>query len=75
MTCGQRALVFQAEVMRGIQAEGVDVVDIGLVSTPLFNFACAHYSEPVLRLNLKAKTREMMEEKVKEVSDLMRAHL
>ncbi|MBI2436880.1 MAG: phosphomannomutase/phosphoglucomutase [Candidatus Magasanikbacteria bacterium] len=36
---------FQAEVMRGITDEGVDVVDIGLVSTPLFNFACAHYRE------------------------------
>jgi phosphomannomutase len=34
---------FQREVMRGITDEGIDVVDIGLASTPLFNFAVAHY--------------------------------
>lgn len=32
-------------VMKGIQDEGVDVVNIGLATTPLFNFACANYSE------------------------------
>lgn len=37
--------LFQFEVMRGITDEGVDVVDIGLATTPLFNFACAHYPE------------------------------
>lgn len=36
---------FQQQVMQGIQDEGVDVVDIGLASTPLFNFACANYPE------------------------------
>lgn len=36
---------FQAEVIRGVRDEGVEAVDIGLVSTPLFNFACANYSE------------------------------
>lgn len=37
--------VFTPAVIRGITDEGVDVVEIGLASTPLFNFACAHYSE------------------------------
>ncbi len=32
-------------VSQGVQEEGVSVVDVGLVSTPLFNFACAHYPE------------------------------
>ncbi|HYE59817.1 MAG TPA: phosphomannomutase/phosphoglucomutase [Candidatus Kapabacteria bacterium] len=36
---------FQAAVIRGMIDEGIDVVDIGLTSTPLFNFACAHYPE------------------------------
>ncbi len=36
---------FTPAVIRGITDEGVDVVEIGLASTPLFNFACAHYSE------------------------------
>jgi phosphomannomutase len=36
---------FQKEVMRGITDEGVNVIDIGLASTPLFNFAVAHYLE------------------------------
>jgi phosphomannomutase len=34
---------FQKEVMRGITDEGINVIDIGLTSTPLFNFAVAHY--------------------------------
>lgn len=37
--------VFQRALMQGVQDENVEVVDIGLVSTPLFNFACANYSE------------------------------
>ncbi len=36
---------FQAEVIRAITDQGLNVVNIGLVSTPLFNFACAHYPE------------------------------
>lgn len=36
---------FADEVIRGLNDEYLDVVDIGLVSTPLFNFACTHYSE------------------------------
>lgn len=36
---------FQEAVIQGVLHEGVHVVDIGLTSTPLFNFACAHYSE------------------------------
>ncbi len=34
---------FAKKVIEGIQAHGVSVVDIGLTSTPVFNFACAHY--------------------------------
>ena len=36
---------FQQALMRGVSDENVAVVDIGLVSTPLFNFACANYAE------------------------------
>ncbi len=36
---------FQKELIRGMNDEGVSVVNIGLTSTPLFNFACAHYSD------------------------------
>ncbi len=35
----------QHALMRGVSDEGVEVVDVGLVSTPLFNFACANYRE------------------------------
>lgn len=35
----------QQALMSGVKDEGVEVVDIGLVSTPLFNFACANYPE------------------------------
>ncbi|OGH92744.1 MAG: hypothetical protein A2563_03685 [Candidatus Magasanikbacteria bacterium RIFOXYD1_FULL_40_23] len=35
----------QQALMRGVKDETVEVVDIGLVSTPLFNFACANYPE------------------------------
>ncbi|MCF6276759.1 MAG: phosphomannomutase/phosphoglucomutase [Candidatus Magasanikbacteria bacterium] len=38
---------FANAVIKGINYEGIDVVKIGLTSTPLFNFACAHYSEHV----------------------------
>ena len=36
--------LLSAAVMRGIQDEGVSVVNIGLSSTPLFNFACANFN-------------------------------
>lgn len=36
---------FQQAVIQGITDEGVSVVDVGLVSTPLFNFSVAHYPE------------------------------
>lgn len=36
---------FAAAVIRGINDEGAPVIDIGLATTPLFNFACAHYPE------------------------------
>lgn len=35
----------QQALMQGVSDEKVEVVDIGLVSTPLFNFACANYPE------------------------------
>ncbi len=34
-----------AAVMHGIQDEGVNIVNIGLTSTPLFNFTCANFPE------------------------------
>ncbi len=36
---------FEAAVVRAITDQGLDVVRIGLCSTPFFNFACAHYPE------------------------------
>jgi phosphomannomutase len=36
---------FAEAVIRGITDEGASVVDIGQATTPLFNFACAHYPE------------------------------
>ncbi len=39
------SLPFSREVTRGLTEQGIDVVEIGLVSTPLFNFTCAHYPE------------------------------
>ncbi len=32
-------------VIRGLTKEGLDAVDIGLASTPLFNFACTNYAD------------------------------
>jgi phosphomannomutase len=34
--------MYQEQVIKGINDEGVGVVDIGLTTTPLFNFSCAH---------------------------------
>ncbi len=39
------SLGFQSQVMEGVTDEGVEAVDIGLCSTPLFNFATAEYPE------------------------------
>ncbi|MFA6547585.1 MAG: phosphomannomutase/phosphoglucomutase [Candidatus Magasanikbacteria bacterium] len=36
---------YAKEVIRGLNDEGLNVVDIGLASTPLFNFACTFYPE------------------------------
>lgn len=36
---------FASAIRKAVVNSGMDVVDIGLVSTPLFNFACAHYIE------------------------------
>lgn len=38
---------FSESIIRGFMAEGIDCIDIGLCSTPLFNFACAHYPDHV----------------------------
>lgn len=37
--------VFYPAVIQGITDEGVNVVAIGMTTTPLFNFTCAHYSQ------------------------------
>ena len=37
--------VFYPAIIRGITDEGVNVTAIGYTSTPLFNFACAHYDQ------------------------------
>lgn len=37
--------IFADAVVEGITDEGVSVIDIGLATTPLFNFACANYKE------------------------------
>lgn len=39
------SLTYQASVIEGITDAGINVVDIGLVSTPVFNFSCAHFPE------------------------------
>lgn len=36
--------VLTAELIRGLTDEGADVIDIGLASTPLFNFSVANYT-------------------------------
>lgn len=36
---------YSEQVRTALRDEGFRVVDIGLVTTPLFNFACAHYSD------------------------------
>lgn len=36
---------FEAEVVRAITDQGLNVVRMGLSSTPLFNFTCAHFPE------------------------------
>ena len=38
---------FQKEVIRGLNDEGVSVVNIGLSSTPFFNFACVSFPDYV----------------------------
>jgi phosphomannomutase len=37
------SIEFQKKVMQGMQDEGINVIDIGMVSTPLFYFACVNY--------------------------------
>ena len=34
---------YSEAVRNALRDEGFNVVDVGLVTTPLFNFACAHY--------------------------------
>jgi phosphomannomutase len=38
---------FAEAVIAGLVDEGANVVDVGLLSTPLFNFACANYEDHV----------------------------
>lgn len=52
---GQKAVVgydmrpsspeFSRAAIKALNDQGIDVVDVGLTSTPLFNFACTHYPE------------------------------
>ena len=39
------SLGFQKALIKGVCDSGVNAVDVGLVSTPLFNFACVNYPE------------------------------
>lgn len=41
----QSSVPFAKAVIRGMTDAGIDAVDIGLTSTPVFNFACAHFAE------------------------------
>ncbi|MFA6423833.1 MAG: phosphomannomutase/phosphoglucomutase [Candidatus Magasanikbacteria bacterium] len=45
---------FAKEVTRGLNDEGLNVVDIGLASTPSFNFACTFYPEHVAGIMVTA---------------------
>ncbi len=36
---------YSEQVRTALRDEGFNVMDVGLVTTPLFNFACAHYSD------------------------------
>ncbi|MFH1286426.1 MAG: phosphomannomutase/phosphoglucomutase [Candidatus Magasanikbacteria bacterium] len=45
---------FSREVIRAITDEGVNVVDIGMATTPLFNFASAHYHDHVAGIMVTA---------------------
>lgn len=38
---------YSEQVRTALRDEGFNVVGVGLVTTPLFNFACAHYSDHV----------------------------
>ncbi len=37
--------MFTKEIIRAITDEGIDVVNIGMTTTPVFNFACAHFDD------------------------------
>ncbi len=41
----ETSVAYKDAVIRGITDENINVIDIGLASTPLFNFACAHYPD------------------------------
>lgn len=41
------SIAFEKKVVEGMLDEGVNVLKIGMVSTPVFNFTCAHFSEYV----------------------------
>lgn len=38
---------YSEAVRNALRDEGFNVMDVGLVTTPLFNFACAHYSDHI----------------------------
>ncbi len=39
------SILFEKKVVEGMLDEGVDVLQIGMVSTPVFNFSCANFPE------------------------------
>lgn len=41
------SIAFEKKVVEGMLDEGVNVLQIGMVSTPVFNFVCAHFPEYV----------------------------
>jgi len=45
---------FQGAVMKSLRAQGWHVVDIGMVSTPLFNFACTYDDSHVAGITVTA---------------------
>ncbi len=48
------SIPFETALIRGLTDGGADVVRIGLVSTPLFNFACAQYDQHVAGIMVTA---------------------
>ncbi|MFA5211158.1 MAG: phosphomannomutase/phosphoglucomutase [Patescibacteria group bacterium] len=50
----ESGLKYKEKLIAGIIDQGIDVVDIGLATTPLFNFACVNYAEHVAGIMITA---------------------